>query len=81
MAGYSAEVSLELEIDGVAYKLGHCGPGHVMIHQWEKKPLPIGDSLDGTLIVTVDGNASSSRIHLPGGVKPSSTWTDYESKE
>ncbi|HVU87228.1 MAG TPA: hypothetical protein VHD36_07900 [Pirellulales bacterium] len=65
-AGYSAEVSLRLIVNGQTLVLSQVGPADFVV----RAPCDsIAESCDAELVISVDGNVKARHVFLPQGVQ------------
>jgi hypothetical protein len=62
---YSADVQMELRVNGRVFDVGQLGPDFVMLRDPVEHP-----PADGEMMVSIDGHVKRWRVLLPEGVSP-----------
>jgi hypothetical protein len=68
--GHSAEVRIQLFVDGHVLKIAQIGPHFLMLDQLIEHPPG-----EAEILMTVDGKEERWRVHLPDGIRTTTPTT------
>ena len=63
-AGHSAEVEMQLLLNGYTLPISHMGPGHIRLRQPTQHP-----PAEAEIVLMIDGHESKWRVMLPEGLR------------
>jgi hypothetical protein len=69
-SGHSADVRIQLFVNGHVLKIAQLGPQFLMLDQPVEHPPG-----DAEILMSVDGKQERWRVHLPGGISPTAPTT------
>jgi hypothetical protein len=70
LAGYSADVQMDLSVNGFVLSIGQLGPGFLILDDPTDYP-----PSDATITMSIDGEESRWIVHLPDGILASNPHT------
>jgi hypothetical protein len=71
---YSADVQMELTVNGRVFDVGQLGPSFVILRDPIDHP-----PADGEMMLAIDGRVKRWPVRLPNGVTAADGWTRIES--
>jgi hypothetical protein len=62
--GYSADVRMQLSVNGYVFVIGHLGPDFIILDNPVDHP-----PAEGEITMSIDGRERRWHVHLPAGIK------------